>query len=136
MEDPKRCEHCDRAVTSSKARYCSTRCQQAAWEQRNRAHVREKHRQRAQVEYQADPAPQRRYSLDWYRAHPERQAQRHAALQEETREQATHHKEPWDVHELEVVARDDLSIKETALMLDRTYGAVARQRSLMRRRAA
>jgi hypothetical protein len=135
----KRCEHCDEGhitSTNTKARYCSTRCQQAAWEQRNREHVREDHRQRSRDRYQADPARAAAVRLDWYRAHPERQAQRHAALQEETREQATHHKEPWEEAELEVVTRDDLSIKETALMLGRTYGAVARQRSLMRRRAA
>ncbi len=74
--------------------------------------------------YRANAEQERAESLARYNADPDRQAERFAAIQEETRENADHHAEPWEVHELEVAFRGDLTAKEAALMLGRTYAAV------------
>ena len=55
------------------------------------------------------------------------------AVQSETRKEASHRWKRWDVSELEIVTRADLSLKEAALMLGRTYASVARRRHLLRR---
>lgn len=86
--------------------------------------------------YAADPVPHRVDSLARYNADPERQAERFAGIQEETRENADHHAEPWEACELEVALRGDLTAKEAALMLGRTYGAVTGARRRYRQQAA
>ena len=53
--------------------------------------------------------------------------------QSETKEAAGHSGEHWADEELAIIARPDLSIKEAALMLGRTYASVARRRHLLRR---
>ena len=63
-----------------------------------------------------------------------RAADFYRSAQAETKEEASHLREPWDAHELEIATRDDLSIKEAALILGRTYAAVAGARSKARRR--
>ena len=52
--------------------------------------------------------------------------------QSETKEEAGHSGEHWADDELAIIARPDLSIKEAALMLGRTYASVARRRHLLR----
>jgi hypothetical protein len=55
------------------------------------------------------------------------------AAQSETRKEAGHRWKPWEASELETVTRADLSIKEAALMLGRTYASVARMKTRLRR---
>jgi hypothetical protein len=55
------------------------------------------------------------------------------AVQAETRKEASHRWKRWDVSELEIVTRADLSLKEAALMLGRTYASVARMRTRLHR---
>jgi hypothetical protein len=55
------------------------------------------------------------------------------AAQAETREEASHRWKPWEAHELEIITRTDLSIKEAALMLGRTYASVAQMKSRLHR---
>lgn len=86
--------------------------------------------------YRADAERLASESLARYNADPAYQAERIAAIQEETRENADHHGEPWEVYELEVALRDDLTAKESALMLGRTYGAVTGARRRYRRQQA
>ena len=57
------------------------------------------------------------------------------AAQSETRKEASHRWKPWEASELEIITRTDLSIKEAALMLGRTYASVARMKSGLRRPA-
>lgn len=53
--------------------------------------------------------------------------------QSETKEEAGHSNKHWADDELAIITRPDLSIKQAALMLGRTYASVARQRSRLRR---
>jgi hypothetical protein len=53
--------------------------------------------------------------------------------QSETKEEAGHSGQHWADDELAIITRPDLSIKEAALMLGRTYASVARRRHLLRR---
>ncbi len=53
--------------------------------------------------------------------------------QSETKEEAGHSGQHWADDELAIIVRPDLSIKEAALMLGRTYASVARRRSRLRR---
>jgi len=55
------------------------------------------------------------------------------AAQAETREEASHRWKPWEADELEIITRTDLSIKEAALMLGRTYASVAQMKSRLHR---
>ena len=55
------------------------------------------------------------------------------AAQSETRKEANHRWKRWDVSELEIVTRADLSLKEAALMLGRTYASVAQMRTRLHR---
>ena len=55
------------------------------------------------------------------------------AAQAETREEASHRWKPWEASELELITRTDLSIKEAAFMLGRTYASVARMRTRLHR---
>ena len=55
------------------------------------------------------------------------------AAQSETRKEASHRWKPWEASELEVITRADLSLKQAALMLGRTYASVAQMRSRLRR---
>ena len=121
-----RCERCGEPVTTARsdARYCSERCRKAAWAQRSRARVRERHRQRARARYAADPARAAAAARDWQQAHPETQARYYAAMQEQTREEATHHYEPWEAHEIELACDRSVPIQDVALLLGRTRAAI------------
>ena len=55
------------------------------------------------------------------------------AAQAETREEASHRWKHWEASELEIATRTDLSIKEAALMLGRTYASVAQMKSRLHR---
>jgi hypothetical protein len=53
--------------------------------------------------------------------------------QSETRKEAGHSGRHWAEDELAIITRLDISTKEAALMLGRTYASVARRRHLLRR---
>jgi len=55
------------------------------------------------------------------------------AAQFETKEEAGRSGKHWADDELAIISRADLSLKEAALMLGRTYASVARRRHLLRR---
>ncbi len=53
--------------------------------------------------------------------------------QSETKKEAGHSGQRWADDELAIITRLDLSTKDAALMLGRTYASVARKRHLLRR---
>lgn len=53
--------------------------------------------------------------------------------QSETKKEAGHSGQRWADDELAIITRPDLSTKDAALMLGRTYASVARRRHLLRR---
>jgi hypothetical protein len=53
--------------------------------------------------------------------------------QSETKQEAGHSGQHWAQGELAIITRPDISIKEAAVMLGRTYASVARRRHLLRR---
>ena len=53
--------------------------------------------------------------------------------QSETKQGAGHSGQHWADDELVIITRPDLSTKEAALLLGRTYASVARRRHLLRR---
>ena len=53
--------------------------------------------------------------------------------QSETKGKAGHSGKHWADEELAIITRPDLSTKQAALMLGRTYASVARRRHLLRR---
>jgi hypothetical protein len=53
--------------------------------------------------------------------------------QSETKQEASHSGRRWADDELAVITRPDLSTKEAALLLGRTYASVARRRHLSQR---
>ncbi len=53
--------------------------------------------------------------------------------QYQTKQEAGHSHQHWADYELAIITRPDLSIKQAALMLGRTYASVARKRSRLRR---
>jgi hypothetical protein len=63
----------------------------------------------------------------------ERDRRRRATVQAETTDAARRHGYVWTGPELEIVARDDLTVKQIALMLGRTYTAVEKARERIRR---
>jgi hypothetical protein len=60
-------------------------------------------------------------------------ARSYRGAQSETKEEAGHSGQHWADDELAIITRPDLSIKQAALMLGRTYASVARKRSRLRR---
>jgi hypothetical protein len=53
--------------------------------------------------------------------------------QSETKQEAGHSGRHWADDELAIITRPDLSIKQAALMIGRTYASVAGKRSRLRR---
>ena len=53
--------------------------------------------------------------------------------QSETKQEAGHSGQRWADDELAIITRPDLSTKQAALILGRTYASVAHKRHLLRR---
>ena len=53
--------------------------------------------------------------------------------QSQTKQEAGHSGKRWADEELVIITRPDLSTKQAALMLGRTYASVAHRRHLLRR---
>jgi hypothetical protein len=57
----------------------------------------------------------------------------YVGAQAETKQEAGHSGKHWADDELAIITRPDLSTKQAALLLGRTYASVARRRHLLRR---
>jgi hypothetical protein len=59
-------------------------------------------------------------------------ARSYRSAQSQTKKEAGHSHKHWAHYELAIITQPDLSIKQAALMLGRTYASVARKRSRLR----
>jgi hypothetical protein len=64
--------------------------------------------------------------------HRESSAKNYRERQEATRQGATKHRRAWTESELELISQDDLSASELALMLGRSYAAIAGARAKLK----
>src|SRR5262249_27213267 len=107
---------------------CSKR-RAASWLKANRERALERQRQWRAANRHRLPARHPTHTspatpLAWHHAHPHGSAARYASEQEETREQAKHHQQPWLEDEIKTAIRQDITTKQAALMLGRTFASV------------
>ena len=96
----------------------------------------EKERERARRYREANAENERERKRRWRVANREkaneRARRRQVAAQAQTTDAARRHGYVWTGPELEIAARDDLTVEQIALMLGRTYNAVASARRRIR----
>lgn len=138
--DPMRCRTCKKTKPAEEFRrqkgrrtkLCAecNRDKVKAWFAANPEKVKANYTRRMESGRKAETA--RRY----YRNHPEIigvAAARLRALNNETLQTAKRAGREWTGAEMELIMRDDLTVKDMAVMLGRSYWAVVNRRQLIRR---
>lgn len=99
-----------------------------------RAKKRDEERERSRRWRAENAALNREIQAEWRRRNPGAAQQKLDEYAATTRPRAVHHRQEWTGAQLEIVARNDLSLTEMALMTGRTYVAVkgARRKIEMR----